>query len=244
MRLVAVIACRNQSTRLYAKPLQRVGSRTILDHLVEGVRRIPRVEGIVLAISDGRENDVYEDLAGSMGLDTVRGDPEDVLWRLVLGGRKLGATHVLRATPDCPFVYWEGGTALVDAVEAQGLDYAIHKDVPEGTYYEIISLDALERSHREGTERHRSEFCTLYIFENRDRFRLAELSVEPELERRDIRLTVDWPEDLIVVRAVHEGLSPKFPDPLPLRPLVEWLDAHPRVKEINAWIQAGTGRIW
>lgn len=234
MKLAAVIACRNQSKRLYAKPLQRLGNQTILEHLVEAVRCISAVEEIVLAISEGTENAIYEEVAMRLGVRWVRGPQEDVLWRLIQGGRAAEATNVLRATSDNPFIYWEGGTALVEAVRAQDLDLAVHKDLPFGTYYEIIRLAALERSHREGEERHRSEQCSLYIYENQEQFRVAQIPVDPVLARRDVRLTVDWPEDLIVMRAVYDALSVAGGDPLRLGAILEWLDAHQDVRRLSS----------
>ena len=74
MMLAAVLACRNQSSRLYGKPLQHldVDRRvSILDYLVAQLRQRPEIGAIVLAASDRGENDIYEDRARTYGVPII-----------------------------------------------------------------------------------------------------------------------------------------------------------------------------
>ena len=65
-RVVAILLCRANSTRLYAKPLQWVGNKTILEHLIGQIKIIPRIDEIILAISEGEENAVFASVALSL----------------------------------------------------------------------------------------------------------------------------------------------------------------------------------
>src|SRR5690348_7132188 len=98
-RLVAAIACRNQGSRLYGKPIQNLdvekGVR-ILDNIVDCVRTLPCIDEIVLGISEGVENEVFRTIAESKGLRYVVGDEVDVLSRLVRCGQVAGATDIFR----------------------------------------------------------------------------------------------------------------------------------------------------
>src|SRR6185369_17859179 len=87
-RLVATLACRSASSRLYAKPLHRIGSRTILEHLIDRIQAARIVDQIVLAISEGVENEVFIEFANRAGFDYVVGDENDVQHRLILAGEK------------------------------------------------------------------------------------------------------------------------------------------------------------
>ena len=71
----------------------------------------------------------------------------------------------------------------------------------DGCGFEIIKLSALKKSHREGESKHRSELCSLYIRENKLKFKINQVSAPKELYRKDLRLTVDNPEDLVLCRA-------------------------------------------
>lgn len=248
MTLAAVIACRNQSTRLYAKPLQNLDVArgvTILEHLVGQLKLRPEIDSIVLAISANEENRIYTEVADSLGVDHVLGDDDDVLGRLVDGARRAGADRVFRVTSESPYPYLDDLADVLAAHDAASAAFTTTSGLPDGSFYEIIEASALERSWGEGGAPYRNELCSRYIFDHQDVFTIQTLDVPQQLRRaNEIRLTVDWPEDLIVLRTVYEelGLSPS--EPHDLGAIIDFLDQHPKLNAVNSWIDSGEGRIW
>lgn len=247
MKVVATLACRVQSKRLYAKPLQFIDidkEISILEYLVSFLKTCKHIDEIILAISEGLENKPFEILAQKMGIQYVIGPEQDVQQRLIMAADQAQGDIVYRVTTECPFIYMD---TFEDALKLHLKNKAaitVIEGLPEGTYYEIISLEALKRAHDEGEERHRSELCTLYMFENPDKFFMQRLrTVSTKLQRPDIRLTVDYPEDLIVVREVYKALK-KEGCYIKIEDIVDYLDAHPSLNKVNNWIDAGIGRIW
>ena len=247
MKVVCTLACRVQSKRLYGKPLQLLdvdNNLMIIDYILDHLEATPQIDEVVLAISEGEENTPFIKLADKRGLKYVIGDEQDVLGRLIAAGKKVDADIVFRVTSECPFLYMEGlENALQKHVENKNA-LTVIEGLPEGAYFELINLSDLEREHNEGEDRHRSELCTLYINENPDKFKVETLTVPEEyLKRPDIRITVDWPEDLIVVREVYKALKKenKF---IKVEDIIKYLDDHPKLNEVNNWIDAGIGRIW
>ena len=56
-KLVAILACRNNSSRLYAKPLQFLDidkKFTVIDHIIKNLKKIKIINEIVLAIADSK----------------------------------------------------------------------------------------------------------------------------------------------------------------------------------------------
>jgi spore coat polysaccharide biosynthesis protein SpsF len=244
LRLVATLACRAGGSRLYGKPVQRIGDRTILEYLVARIQSIPRVDQIVLAISEGSENTLFIDYANKLGIDYVIGDEWDVQERLIVAGERVNADLLLRATTESPFLYTDNVEELVERHIAEGAALSVTEGLPDGAYCEIISLDALKDAHARGERRHRSELCTLYMFEHPERYKHLTLKAPPKLSRAgDIRLTVDYPEDLIVCRKIAEELGRGGPL-FSLEAIVDFLDAHPKLNAVNNWIVAGQSRIW
>jgi N,N'-diacetyllegionaminate synthase len=242
-RLVATLACRAGSSRLYGKPLHRIGDRTILEYLVARIRSLPRVDEIVFAVSEGRENEVFLDVARSLGIDAIVGDEHDVQGRLIQAGEHAHADLLLRATTESPFLYLDNVDEMVRRHDAERADLTVCEGLPDGAYCEIITLAALKDAHARGERRHRSELCTLYMSEHPERYRIIKMAAPEKLRRTDIRLTVDYPEDLIVCRAVAEALGKDGPL-FSLEAIIEYLDDHPQLKAVNGWIDSGTGRIW
>ena len=235
-RLVAAIACRNQGSRLYGKPLQNLdvekGVR-ILDNIVDCLHTIGCIDEIVFGISEGMENDVFRNIAEEKGLRYVIGDQVDVLSRLVRCGQLAGATDVFRITSESPFLYFEPVEDLWRRHQAEQADATFMDDIIDGCGFEFIALRTLEEAHAKGEKKHRSELCTLYIREHLQQFKVIKANPPQELIRRDLRLTVDNPEDLAVCRVVYGAFKELAPK-IPITDVVRFLDAHPRLIEMVA----------
>ena len=248
-RLVAALACRNQGSRLYAKPLQNLdverGVR-ILDNIVGCLRTLPCIDEIVLGISEGQENDVFRTLADEAGLAWIAGDQRDVLARLIQCGERGGATDIFRVTTESPFLYFEPVEQLWQRHQQESLDATFLWNIIDGAGFEIYTLDALKTSHTRGSDRHRSELCSLYVREHPEEFNVVRVDAPAELTRKDIRLTVDYPEDLVVCRAIYAALRGQAPR-IRVTDAVRFLDDHPGLLALLApYAEAGyqTMDLW
>ena len=235
-RLVAAIACRNQGSRLYGKPVQNLdvdhGIR-IIDNIIDCLRTIDFIDEIVLGISEGVENEIFKAIAEEKGLRYVIGDQIDVLSRIIHCGQLANATDIFRVTSESPFLYFEPVRDLWKKHQAEFADATFMDDVIDGCGFEILSLKALEKSHANGQSKHRSELCTLYIRENHSQFRIIKAQPPQELIRKDLRLTVDNPEDLALCRIVYSKFK-SFAPKIPVPEIVKFLDANPKLIELTA----------
>ncbi|OGX44907.1 MAG: hypothetical protein A3I71_02310 [Omnitrophica WOR_2 bacterium RIFCSPLOWO2_02_FULL_63_16] len=235
-KLVAALACRNQGSRLYGKPMQHLDVErrvTILEHLLDVIHTIPVIHGAVLGISEGLANAVFVEVAQRRGIGHIIGDQRDVLQRLIACGHQAQATDIFRVTTESPFFHY----ALVMGawhrhVEA-GNDVTVTDGMPDGCNFEIYTLEALERSHRLGDSSHRSEFCSNYVREHLRDFTVEIMPIPPELERLDLRLTVDNPEDLMLCRRVYAHLRHKAPQ-IPVGDIIAFIDTHPQLQTLVA----------
>ena len=107
-------------------------------------------------------------------------------------------------------------------------DFTTLDNVIDGVGFEIISLKSLKYSHKFGKSKHRSELCSLAIRENLSKFKCERLKVNNLYNRKDLRLTVDYPEDLILCRAIYS----KFRKDAPLikvKNIVSYLDKNKKL---------------
>ncbi len=235
-RLVAALACRNQGSRLYGKPVQNLdvesGTR-IIDNIIANLRATACIDEVVLGISEGVENEVFHSIAEQKGLRYVVGDETDVLGRLVACGRLAEATDIFRVTSESPFLYFEPVETAWQRYQDENADALFLDDVIDGCGFEIISQAALEASHSKGERKHRSELCTLYLREHNSEFNIIRLQAPPELTRRDLRLTVDNPEDLALCRTVYSTFKHQAPR-IRVHDIVAFLDANPGLIALTA----------
>jgi spore coat polysaccharide biosynthesis protein SpsF len=230
MRVVACLACRNNSKRLYGKPLQRLGKFTVLEYIINNLKRTQGIDEVVLAISEAPGNEVFQQFAIERGIPYVFGDDKDVLKRLIVACQLGGGDTVFRITTESPFTYLEGFAAALESHKKNNADYTAYSHMPDGSNFEILSLEALKREHREGEDRHRSELCTLYMYENRDKFKFNIIAPPEKHQRADYRLTIDFPEDLILCRKIVLSLGED--NYLEFDKLIPFLDERPELRSI------------
>jgi spore coat polysaccharide biosynthesis protein SpsF len=246
-RLVAALACRNQGSRLYGKPLQNLDVVTnvrIIDNIIDCIRTLGFVDEIVLGVSEGVDNEVFKVVAQEKGLRYIVGDQQDVLSRLIQCGQVADATDIFRVTSESPFLYFDPALELWEQHKHEKVDATFMDDVIDGCGFEILSLKALQTSHYKGDKKHRSELCTLYIRENHEQFKIIKATPPQYLIRKDLRLTVDNPEDLSVCRAVYAKFK-DFAPRVPVAKVVEFLDQNPKLKELIApFTEAGYSTMY
>ena len=204
-----------------------------MDNIVNCLKKIQSINAIVLGISDGKDNDVFVDYANANNIGFIRGDEIDVLSRLIKCGELKNATDIFRITSESPYPYFDLINQAWIKHKKNKNDATFLDNVIDGCGFQILSLDALIKSHKEGESRHRSELCGLYIKENKDKFRIQYVSPPKKLIRNDIRLTVDYPEDLVVCRAVYERFKESAPN-IPLLDVVDFLDDNRKLIELTS----------
>ena len=231
---VAVIQARSSSTRLPGKVLQPLGDSTVLGWMVRAAASARSVENVVVATSTQSDDDAVAEAASTLGAKVVRGPLDDVLGRYVLAANEFPAECYVRLTADCPLL----DPAIIDQCVALLLadptldltSNAIVRTHPRGLDVEVFRLSALAAADREATGYHRVHVTTWMTDHPRD-FRIA--GVVTADDASDFRVTVDTPEDLVVVRSIVAALGP---GPHAAADLVAWLRANPKVSSVNAHV--------
>lgn len=200
-RLGIVLQARMGSTRLPGKVAKPLAGVPMLVHALERLKRVRAADAMVVATSSVTADDAVAALAISAGAEVFRGSESDVLDRFVACARSFGFARVIRATGDNPFIDFEEAERLIDFHLERGLEYAssfpeFGSWLPVGVGVEIMTVDALERSWREGLLPHHREHVNEYIQENPRIFRQACLEAPVGKRAPELRLTVDTPEDL------------------------------------------------
>jgi spore coat polysaccharide biosynthesis protein SpsF len=221
-----------------------LSGKPLLEHLLKRLLSVKELDGVVLATSEAAENRVLIELAERLGVGVFAGDEEDVLGRYVEVARRWQADDVVRVTADNPLTDLPLIRSLVALHRREGADYTY---VPGdallmGILSEVISRRALERSHRDGEDRHRSELVTLYIKENPERFRVVKAELPAALYRPSYRLTVDEPPDLELMEAIFDRLY-RPGEVLETAAAIRLLDAEPGLARINGHLRHGEANL-
>lgn len=237
-KIAVIIQARTTSTRLPNKVLMELTpGKSMLWHLIERLKLAKKIDEIILAIPDTKENDVLEKFAKENNLKYFRGSEKDVLLRYYETAKAFKVDIIARITSDCPLIDPE----TVDKVVAEHLrskaDYTanvLKRTFPKGLDVEVLSFEALEKSFKETKERSDREHVTLYIREHPEKFKRVNLENEKNLSH--LRWTVDEKEDLEFVREVYKRLY-KGGKIFLTKEIVELLKKEPKLIEINKEIK-------
>ena len=79
----------------------------------------------------------------------------------------------------------------------------------------------------------------LYIRENSSKFKIQRLDVPVEFKRLDLRVTVDYPEDLVLCRFLYKNITENNLDGY-LNEIIPILDDNPQIKSlVNQFVDDG-----
>ena len=213
-RIVAVVQARLGSVRFPAKVLAEAAGRPLLDLLVARLRQARTVDAIVLAIPTGPSDDALAAHAARLGIVCVRGGEHDLIDRYQRAAVEAGADVVVRITADCPLVDPDLVDRVVTALVEGGHDWAATgRTVPDGLDVEVCTAEVLARVHAEVTDLSDREHVFPAI--KRD-VALDGVWVEHTSDLGAMRVTLDEPDDLTVIRAVLEATAGDV-DPAALR---------------------------
>ncbi len=227
--VLAIVQARMSSTRLPGKVMRRISGRPMLWHVVNRLRAVEGLDGIVVATSTDPSDDVVASWCRREGTALFRGDLTDVLSRYHGAASEFGAGTVVRITADCPMIDpLLVERAVREFLRTPGLDYlGLDGSYPDGLDTEVFSFSALERAFKEAALPSEREHVTPYIWKNRDRFRVRSLSHHEDLSH--MRWTVDDGRDLEFVRRVFGA----FACPLRVFYMEEVLELLERVPELS-----------
>lgn len=104
MKTAILITARLKSTRLKEKALKPIMGRPMLSHMIERLRLADRPEQIIICTSTVAQDDRLCELAEEEGVKHFRGDPDDVLQRMLDAADNFQVDTIVNCTADNPFV--------------------------------------------------------------------------------------------------------------------------------------------
>jgi spore coat polysaccharide biosynthesis protein SpsF len=210
LKIAAIIQARMTSSRLPGKvmlPLPYGSGTPALEQMIKRIKRSKLVNQIIIATTTNRSDDVIYRLSRKLHVGCFRGSEENVLSRYYFAATENGSDVVLRLTSDCPFI----DPGIIDKTIKMHIrdknDYSACGPYPVGMSVEIMSYGTLKETYLNAKKEEETEHVTPYIYwSHPEKFKIGELKVPKELNRRDIRVTLDTPEDYALICLVFDEL--------------------------------------
>ncbi|MEQ9559984.1 MAG: glycosyltransferase family protein [Rhodospirillales bacterium] len=244
-RIVASIEARMSASRLPGKVLMDVAGEPALERLVRRLEQARTLDAIVLATTVNPADDPIAAWAAERRLPCYRGSEEDVLDRVVNAHRMMASDIVVEICGDAPLLdprvidlavakFSEGEFDVVSTTQC--LTW------PQGIDAQVFRLDDLASVAETQTDPAIREHVSLYFYENPEIYRIHHLTAPASETSPELRLQMDYPEDLTLIRTIYDRLSPKYGDAFGVPEILSLLTAEPRLREINRHCQEKPAR--
>ncbi len=181
-----------------------------------------------------QDNEIVE-LCNRMDIGVFRGSETNVLERLYLAGLRFNLSTIVRITADNPLV----GPDVLDFMVTEHYSNQNHlttnyhsRTFPNGTILSILEIGILDYLYKGPKDLEIMEHIIINLERVKEKFKVQVVQAPPIWRGYDLRYCVDYEIDLKLVSRIIEhfarlGISPSTAD------IIEFLDAHPEVKQIN-----------
>lgn len=239
VRIVAVIQARMGSTRLPGKVLKPIAGQPLLWHIVHRLQRSQFIERVAIATSVNPLDDAIVEWAKANDVPVVRGPEDNVLARFARAAELLDADVIVRVSADAPFIDAGFVDHLIAALLEQNADYVLLQDgaVTAHEGVDPFSRRALDKLMMDaGDDPAAREHVTGYFKLHPGFVRIARAKPYAPLAKAGARLTIDTPDDLAFVEAVHTRMAAKAGE-ASLTDLLLLLEREPDLRKMNAHVQ-------
>ena len=232
MEIGCIIQARMGSTRLPGKVLEELeAGKTCLEYVIQQLEDVFDIKNIVIATTFLEEDDVIEKFCVERGINVFRGQPKNVLDRYYNCAKEFSIQNIVRITSDCPLIDPKIVLELIKKMKTGEFDYvsnALNRTFPIGLDAEIFTFHALEQSWKVAQLQSEKEHVTPFIKKNPKSFK--QYNLESDKNKSNIRITLDVPEDLMLIRNIVSKISNR---PILYKDLMELFEREPEILAIN-----------
>jgi spore coat polysaccharide biosynthesis protein SpsF len=230
MKIAITLTVRMKSKRLPRKAILKIKGKTIIEHLIDRVKLAKIPDMIVLCTSTHPDDEILCKIAERNNILFFRGSENDKLYRYLYAARKFGFDYMIDVSGDNIFPSIEYIDLFANAFKNYEYDAIICKGLPLGCTPVGLKIKAIEKICEMKSEEDTEAYLP-YFFESKI-FNVKCFYAKPELNRPDIRLTIDYKEDYELIKKIFEMLNMEK-NKIPLRRIIELFERHPELKEIN-----------
>ena len=209
MMKYALISVRANSSRMPMKCFLELGSQTILEHNIERLKHFGFHP--IVCTSENESDDLIVEISTKAGAKTFRGSEEDKLNRWLMATQHFGISKFITADCDDPFLCPQLMNRALDHL-GEGNDFTLlPKNQPRFGAYEgcvgyAVDSAFLEEVCEKKSTNNTEHAWQFFVKERQATFVHCETE-DLFCDAPEIRLTMDYPEDYLLLRKVYDKLG-------------------------------------
>lgn len=221
MNTAFVVCTRLHSSRLRNKAIRNINGKPVIEHLLDRLHKTGLPVVLAIPESDAREYKYLDRMYNNTYIYT--GSPEDPLARMTQAANQYGIDNVIRVTHDKIFVDPE---TVLDALEVfckKNVEYLYSSRFTDGSSFEIIKRSCLKKAETKYKDVEFISYAAKSVASS-----MHDYDVKKSLQS-DLRLLIDYDEDLNLLETVLSGLG----NDCSLSDVLSFYSNNPWIKHIN-----------
>ncbi|MDD5660331.1 MAG: hypothetical protein PHI07_00385 [Candidatus Omnitrophica bacterium] len=207
-----IIQARMSSARFPGKMKYLLAGVSLLEYMYRRCKS-SSVKTIAIATSDDVSDNCISEWCNSNQIRVIRGSLNNVISRYIKTGEYLKVKYIIRVCGDSPFVAVNYMDLFLRQLIAERLDFVsfLSKACIPGFYSEAVSLSVLKKIESITTVDDDLEHVTKYIIEHPELFKTKFIHSDLNpLFAQGLKLTIDYPQDLLVAEKILATMPDKF----------------------------------
>ena len=209
-----------------------------MDVLIKRLKLSKKADEIIIATTPDKKNSLIIDIAKSYNLSYFIGSEENVLERYFLAANEYNINLIVRITSDCPFIDPKIIDGMINFYKNNNYNFLRNVDCknayPIGFDVEIFSFEILEKISLSETSNEEKEHVTHYILNHPEIFSIFTYKDDGVKFFEDLRLCIDYQEDLTMLREVFKRLKKNGKSiDFKLSDVLEIVEKDPEIMSIN-----------
>lgn len=247
LKTLGIVEACYSSQPARTKACRKLGGKAVLEWVVRRATDCQLLGGVIVVTNDAPENAFVARLV-PLDVPVFTGKRQDPLGCFAAALEEYPAEAVVRIGSAYPFVDPILVDRLVIAAEsAPGCDYVGYcsRDgrpavlSPLGVCAEWVRATALYRAARRATAVEDREAVTRHVYSHPEKFRVRLVPAPEQIDRDDVRLTVDMEEDWEHALVIFEALGP---DELDWQRIADLLNHQPALRKRMAALNRAHAR--
>ena len=203
LNMLCIIQARMGSKRLKGKMLMKIDRKSIIQHVIDRVKKIDAIKKIIIASTNSIDDDNLEKVCKLNNIGIFRGSTNNVFDRFQKISIQNNYSTILRINGDSPLLDVKLFNKIIKF--SKNKKYDIFTNVQPRTFPQGQSLELIKRKilidvdQKKLTKKHK-EHVTNYFYENKKKYKIVNYSNSNNLG--NINLSINNEKDLINIKKI------------------------------------------
>ena len=234
METAIIIQARLGSKRLPGKVLKKINGKTILEYVINRLKKTKLSNNIIVATTNREEDKKIIKVAKKTNCHTFRGSTNNVLNRYYKAAVHYKVKNIVRICSDCPLIDPKIINKVYFFYLKNNYDYVSNKifpSYPPGMGVEILNFQSLKKANKLTKNSYDKEHVTAYIYKNPKKFKIKNVGLKKKL--LNYRIVLDYIEDFKLISNIQKHFNKQRKD-FTLKDIIKYINRNPILKKKNS----------